>query len=168
MTTPEIPEMLPLVLRPSRKSNIAAFGAAILFGVVGLLFAAAGAWVGGVFCFVLAAIGLFAGVMGVLPKRSELRLDDQGFEVVSPVKDWKAAWIEIERFEEDTVPTGRYGEAPVVRVIYRDGFDTKHEATSLAGKALGTDEPLVMPAYGNLANEQLCELLTRFRERFGS
>ena len=166
--TPGIPDTLPLVLRPSRRGTIAAFGAGVLFGLVGLVVAVSGGVLVAVFCLALAAVGLFAGLMGVLPKRSELRLDDQGFEVVSPVKRWKAAWTEIEKFEEDTVPAGRYGTAPVVRVVYRDGFDTQHEAVSLAGKALGVDEHLVMPAYGNLTNEQLCELLTRFRQRFGS
>ena len=33
---PEIPDALPLVLRPSRRGTVAAFGAAALFGVVGL------------------------------------------------------------------------------------------------------------------------------------
>ena len=70
-----------------------------MFGLVGLVFAVSGGVLVAVFCFVLAAVGLFGGVMGVLPKRTELRLDDQGFAVVSPVKTWKAAWSEIERFE---------------------------------------------------------------------
>jgi hypothetical protein len=164
---PEIPDSLPLVLRPSRRGTIAAFAAGILFGVVGLVVAVSGGVLVAIFCLALAAVGLFGGVMGVMPKRSELRLDDQGLEVVSPVKRWKAAWGEIERFEQDTIPSGRFGSAPVVRVVYRDGFGARHEATSLAGKALGVDEHLVVPGYGNLTNEQLCELLSRFRKRFG-
>ena len=45
------------------------------------------------------------------------------------MKRWKAAWGEIERFEQDTIPSGRFGSAPVVRVVYRDGFGPRHEAT---------------------------------------
>lgn len=164
---PEIPAILPLVLRPSRTGTIAAFGAAVLFGLVGLVFAISGGVVGAVFCFVLAAIGLFGGVMALLPKRTELRLDDQGFVVVSPVKTWKGAWSEVERFEADTVSMGPRSSVPVVRVHYRDGFDTAHEATSLPGRALGVDEHYVMPGYGNLDHGQLTELLTRFLRRYG-
>ena len=53
-----------------------------------------------------------------------------------------------------------------MRVVYRDGFGAAHEATSLHGKALGVDEHYVMPGYGNLDNEQLAELLTRFLQRY--
>ncbi len=167
-TAPETPANLPLVLRPSRRGTIAAFGVAVLFGVVGLLVAVAGGVIAAVFCFALAGIGLFAGVMAVLPKRTELRLDEQGFAVVSPVKTWKAAWSEIERFQPDMVPMGpRNNSVAVVRVVYREGFGAAHEATSLPGKALGVDEHYVMPGYGNLDNEQLAALLTTFRERYG-
>ena len=58
----------------------------------------------------------------------------------------------MERFEADTVSMGPRSRVPVVRVHYRDGFDTAHEATSLPGKALGVDEHYVMPGYGNLDN----------------
>ena len=165
---PEIPANLPLVLRPSRSGTIAAFGAAALFGLVGLVVAVSGGAVVAVFCFVLAAVGLFGGVMGVMPKRTELRLDDQSFTVVSPVKTWRAAWTEVERFEADIVNTGPRSRIPVVRVVYRDGFGAAHEASSLPGKVLGTDEHYVPPGYGNLDNEQLAELLERFRGRFGA
>jgi hypothetical protein len=104
----------------------------------------------------------------VLPKRSELRLDDQGLEVVSPVKRWNARWGEIERFEVETVPLGRNSRGPVIRVVYREGFDTGHTSKTLLGKSLGIDEHYVVPAYGNLDAEELCGLLSRFRKRFGS
>ena len=68
--------------------------------------------------------------------------------VVSPVKTWKAAWGEVERFEADTVDMGPRSRIPVVRVIYRDGFGAAHEAASLAGKVLGIDEHYVPPGYG--------------------
>lgn len=162
-----VPETLPLVLRPSRKSTIAAFGAGTLFAVVGLALAAAGNWLVAVIILVFAAVGLWAGVMGVLPKRSELRLDDQGLTVVSPVKTWKAVWADVERFEPDTIAVGRRSRAKVVRVVYRDGFDAAHTAQSLPGRALGVDEHYVMPAYGNLDDQRLNALLTAFLERFG-
>jgi hypothetical protein len=165
---PSIPDTLPLVLRPSRAGTLAALGAGTLFSVVGLALAASGNWIVAVIVLAFAAVGLWAGVMGVLPHRSELRLDEQGLGVVSPVKTWKAGWEEIERFEPDTIAVGRRSRVEVVRVVYRDGFDTAHSARSLPGRALGVDEHYVMPAYGNLDDEQLCALLTAFRERFGS
>ena len=165
---PTIPDTLPLVLRPSRAGTFAAFGAGALFAVVGLALAASGKWIGALIILAFAAVGLWAGVMGVLPHRSELRLDDQGLSVVSPVKTWKAGWEEIDRFEPDTIEVGRRSRVKVVRVVYRDGFDTAHTAHSLPGRALGVDEHYVMPAYGNLDDEKLCALLTAFRERFGS
>jgi hypothetical protein len=167
-SVPDIPADLPLVLRPSRKGTVAAFGAGALFGVVGLVFAVSGGVIGAVFCFVLAAIGLFGGVMGVLPRHTELRLDDQGFTVVSPVKSWQAAWTEVELFEADLLSMGPRSQVPVVRVRYRDGLGGAHEATSLPGKVLGVDEHLVTPGYGNLDNQQLAELLMRFLHRYGS
>ena len=62
---------------------------------------------------------------------------------------------------------GPRSRVAVVRVVYRDGFGTAHEATSLPGKVLGVDEHYVMPGYGNLDNDQLTELLTRFLRRYG-
>ena len=38
---------------------------------------------------------------------------------------------------------GPRSRIPVVRVVYRDGFGAAHEATSLPGKVLGTDEHYV-------------------------
>jgi hypothetical protein len=166
-TVPAIPEQVPLVLRPSRRGTIAAFAAAALFGLVGSVIALAGGVIVAVFCFVLAAVGLFGGVMALLPKRTELRLDEQGFTVVSPVKTWKAGWSEVERFEPETVDIGPRSRVEVVRVDYRDGFDAAHTETSLAGKVLGVDEHYVMPGYGNLDNVQLAELLSQFAARFG-
>ena len=164
---PAIPGQLPLVLRPSRRGTVAAFAAAALFGLVGLVVAVAGGVLIAVFCFALAAVGLFGGVMAVVPKRAELRLDEQGFTVVSPVKTWKAGWSEVERFEPETVEMGPRSRVEVVRVEYRDGFDAAHAATSLAGKVLGVDEHYVMPGYGNLDNVQLAALLSQFAGRFG-
>ena len=107
--------------------------------------------------------------MALLPNRTELRLDDQGFAVVSPVKTWKAGWTEVERFEPVIVNMGpREPGVAVVRVVYREGFGAAHEATSLPGKVLGVDEHFVEPGYGNLDNEQLAALLTTFRERYGA
>jgi hypothetical protein len=166
-TVHEIPTALPLVLRPSRAGTLAAFAVGAFFLLVGLFFALAGNVLVALFCLALAAVGLFGGVMGVLPRRSELRLDDQGLEVVSPAKTWKAAWGEIERFDVETVPMGRNGSTPVVRVVYRGGFDTAHEPKSPLGKALGIDERFVVPGYGNLDAEQLRGLLSQFRERYG-
>ena len=167
-TVQEIPATLPLVLRPSRAGTIAAFGVGIAFALVGLLFTAAGNVLVALFVFALAAVALFGGIMGVLPRRSELRLDDQGLEVVSPPKTWKAGWGEIERFEVESIPTGRNSSSPVVRVVYRGGFDAAHEPKTTLGKALGVDERYVVPGYGNLDAAQLCGLLSRFRERFGA
>jgi hypothetical protein len=165
---PELPDSLPLVLRPSRAGTVAAFAAGVAFALFGLVFAAAGNVLVALFACVLAAVGLGAGVIGVLPRRSELRLDDQGLEVVSPVKTWKAGWGEIERFEVETVPLGEHSRGPVVRVHYRDGFDPAHKAKTTLGKALGVDEHYVVPGYGNLDAERLCGLLSRFRERYGA
>ena len=159
---PAIPDRLPLVLRPSRRGTIAAFGAAVLFGVVGLAVAVSGGVIAAVFCFVLAAIGLFGGVMAVLPERAELRLDEQGFTVVSPVKTWQVGWHEVQGFKAETVKVGPDSSVNIVRVVYREEFDAAHEATSLPGKALGVDEHYVTPGYGDLDNEQLAELLTTF------
>src|SRR4029079_11279795 len=89
VSEPQIPDALPLVLRPSRAGTIAAFVAGILFLLFAIFPLAVGNVLVSLFCFALAAVGLFAGVMVVLPKRSELRLDDQGLQVVSPVKSWK-------------------------------------------------------------------------------
>ena len=106
--------------------------------------------------------------MNIYSDDAELRLDDQGLTVVSPVKTWKAAWSEIERFQPETIKMGpRGGNVAVVRVLYRDGFGAAHEATSVPGKVLGIDENFVMPGYGNLENTQLAALLTAFRTRFG-
>jgi hypothetical protein len=167
LSGPAIPESLPLVLRPSRAGTFAAAGAGVLFLLVGLFFAAAGNMLVAIFALALAAVGLFAAVVGVLPRRSELRLDEQGLEVVSPVKRWKAGWDEIERFEVARVPMGRSTRGPVIRVVYGEAFDAGHTSKSALGKALGVDEHFVVPAYGNLNAEQLSGLLSRFRERYG-
>jgi len=168
LSEPEIPESLPLVLRPSRAGTIAAVCAGVLFLLFGALFAAAGNVLVALFAFALAAVALFAAVAGVLPRRSELRLDETGIEVVSPVKRWKAGWKEIERFRVESVPVGESSRGPVIRVVYRDGPDAAHTAKSLPGRVLGVDEHYVWPAYGNLGAEQLCGLLSRFRERYGT
>jgi hypothetical protein len=168
LTEPHIPESLPLVLRPSRAGTIAAVSAGVLFLLVGLFFAVAGNVLVALFAFVLAAVGLFAGIVGVLPRRSELRLDDQGLEVVSPVKRWKAAWREIDRFEVETIRMGRTSRGPVIRVVYREGLDGAHTAKTVAGRVLGVDEHFVVPGYGNLHAEELCSLLSRFRERYAT
>lgn len=164
---PEPSVDLPLVLRASRKGTIAAFGAGVLFALVGLVVVVSGGVIVAVFCFALAAVGLVGGVMGLLPRRTALELDGQGLTVVSPVKTWKASWHEIERFEAQTIDMGPRSRVSVVRVFYRDGFGIAHQATSLPGKVLGVDENYVVPGYGNLDNTQLAELLTRFRGRYG-
>jgi hypothetical protein len=168
VTETQIPVSLPLVLPPSRAGTIAAVAAGILFLLVSLLFAAVGSWFVSLFGLFLAFVGFVAAGAGVLPRQSDLRLDEQGLEVVSIVKRWKAGWSEIERFEVETVPMGRRSRGPVIRVVYRDGFDAAHTSKSLLGRALGIDEHYVVPAYGNLDAEELCGLLSRFRERFGA
>ena len=112
-----------------------------------------------VFCFVLAAIGLFGGVMAVMPKRTELRLDDQTFTVVSPVKTWKAGWGEVERFEADSVEWGRAVASPSCGSSIATASARRTRRHRSPGKVLGIDEHCVPPGYGNLDNEQLAELL---------
>ena len=62
---------------------------------------------------------------------------------------------------------GPRSRVPVVRVHLSGRLRHGARGDVAPGKVLGVDEHYVMPGYGNLDNDQLTELLTRFLRRYG-
>ena len=165
METP-LDEDAPLVLRGSRKGTVAALGAGLLFALCAALLGSAGNVLAAIVVGLFALVGLGAGVAGLSPRLASLRLDDQGYTVTSPVKSWRIRWSEIDRLELAELRTGPRGApAPVVKVVFRDGFERAHLPQTLLAK-LRPDEHYVYPAYGNLDVDRLLTLLGRWHARY--
>ena len=156
----------PLVLRGSRAGTVAALGVGLLFTLFVLVLLSAGdvlpAFVVGMF----ALVGLGAGIAGLIPRAANLRLDDQGYAVTSPLRSWRIGWNEIDRLERTELPAGRRGTTPVVEVVFRDGFERQHLPQTRLSKLL-PDEYYVYPAYGNLDIERLLALLDQWHTHYG-
>ena len=149
------------LLKPDRKGTYAAFGVAVVFGGIGwgMLHGGNGA---GIVVLVLAAIGLVAGIGGVVPGQG-LWLDADGFRLRTFGKRWGAQWLEIEGFAPTRVRVGRRADVDVVEIRYQAGIGDRHVPTHLLGRLLGIDERYLIAAYGGLANTQLAELLEQYR-----
>ena len=156
----------PLVLRPSRKGTVAALGTGLLFTLFALVLLSAGDEIPAFVVGLFAIVGIGAGTAGLKPRAAYLRLDDQGYAVKSPLKSWWICWSEIDHFERAELPAGRRGTTPVVKIVFRDGFERQHLPQTLLGKLL-PDEHYVYPAYDNLDIERLLALLEQWRARYG-
>ena len=75
--------------------------------------------------------------------------------------------VEIEGFAPKTLRTGRRPNFAVVEVSYRSGIDDSHLPEHRYEGIIGVDERYIVAGYGHLSNEQLAELLERYRERYG-
>lgn len=85
-----------------------------------------------------------------------------------PLNPGGAAWLEVERFRVDQVLVGRTpSRMDVVRVDYRDGFESQHAARHRLGKTLGIDELYLMPGYDGRSAADLVALLEEWRQRYG-
>ena len=154
-------------LQPNRLGSYLSLALGVLFGLAGALLLAGGNRTGLV-AAALAALGLVAGIGGLIPGRAYLRLDDQGFYVKSISKSWGAKWVEVDGFAPDTVRIGRNSNVPVVSVSYRTGIGDAHlPRHRLERGTIGIDERYIVPAYAKLDNEQLAAMLERYRNRYG-
>ena len=131
----------PLVLRPSRKGTVTAFGIGLLFTIVTAVLLAAGDVIAAFVIGLLAIVGIGAGIAGLTPRAAHLRLDDQGYEVRSPIKSWQVGWGEIDHLERAEVRAGRRGTTPVVTIVFREGFERQHLPQTRLGKLLPERSP---------------------------
>jgi hypothetical protein len=161
-----------VTLRPDRRGTWAALGAGVVFGLVGVVMVATGSLVG-VVPLLIGLVGLYAGIGGLLPGAAYLRLDDQGFRLKSLGKSWGARWVEIESFEPTKLIVqrraryGKPGTVDVVEIHYRPGVGDAHLPQHAYQREYGIDERYVTAAYGGLSNEELAELLERYRAANG-
>jgi hypothetical protein len=157
----------PTTLRPNRLGSYLSLALGLLFGLVAALLLSGGNRTG-LIAAVLAAIGLVAGIAGLIPGRAYLRLDDQGFYVKSISKSWGAKWVEVDGFTPKRVRLGRNSNVPVVVVSYLTGIGDAHlPRNRLERETIGIDERYLVPAYANLDNERLAAMLERYRDRYG-
>jgi hypothetical protein len=162
----------PVTLRPNRRGTWAALGIGVVFGAIGVAMVATGNLVG-IVLLVLAGVGLYAGIGGLVPGLAYLRLDDQGFRLKSLGKSWGARWVEIEGFEPTKIGVqraarwGKPGAVDAVEIHYRPGVGDAHLPKNALGREYGIDERYVTAAYGGLSSSKLAELLERYRAANG-
>jgi hypothetical protein len=154
--------MPPVRLKPNRTGTYLSLGFGVVCVILGLALLAAGTLVG-IFPLVLAAIGIYGGIGGLVPGVG-LFLDGQGFRLKSFGKSWSAQWLEIAGFTPTKVRVGRRsGDVEVVEIHYQPGVGDRHLPGSKLGETLGVDERYLIAAYGGLSNEALAALLERYR-----
>jgi hypothetical protein len=150
------------LLKPDRKGTYASLGIGVVFGAIGAAMVAGGNDVGAV-VLLLAAVGLYGGIGGLVPGQG-LLLDQQGFRLKSFGKSWGAQWLETESFEPKRVRVGRKsGDVAVVEIHYQQGLGDAHRPQHLLGRIVGIDERYLIAAYGGLSNAELAELLAQYR-----
>jgi hypothetical protein len=154
--------MPPVRLKPNRTGTYLALGFAVLCLILGIALLASGSLVG-IFPLVLAAVGIYGGIGGLVPGVG-LFLDEQGFRLKSFGKSWSAQWLEIAGFTPTKVRVGRRsGDVEVVEIHYQPGVGDRHLPGSKLGETLGVDERYLIAAYGRLSNMELAALLERYR-----
>jgi hypothetical protein len=154
--------MPPRRLKPNRTGTYLSLAFGAVCAVLGVAILAAGSLVG-IFPLILAAIGVYGGVGGLVPGVG-LLLDGQGFRLKSFGKSWGAQWLEIDGFTPTKVRVGRRsGDVDVVEIHYAPGVGDRHLPHSKLGETLGVDERYLIAAYGGLSNVDLAALLERYR-----
>jgi hypothetical protein len=153
--------MDPVLLKPNRKGTYLSFAAGVVFGAIGVAMVAGGN-LAGIVLLVLAGVGLYGGVGGLV-RGQGLRLDGQGFSLRSFGKSWSAEWLEIEGFAPKRVRIGRREDVDVVEIRYQQGVGDRHRPHHRLGETIGVDERYLVACYGGLSNAALADLLERYR-----
>jgi hypothetical protein len=153
--------MPPVRLKPNRTGTYLSLGFGVFCLLLGVGLLAADSLVG-IFPLVLAAIGIYGGIGGLVPGVG-LFLDGQGFRLRSFGKSWSAQWLEIAGFTPTRVRIGRRADVDVVEIHYQPGIGDRHLPGSRLGETLGVDERYLIAAYGGLSNVDLAALLERYR-----
>jgi len=153
--------MEPVLLKPNRKGTYLSLGFGLACTAIGAALLAGGQWAG-IVVLLLAAVGLYGGVGGLVPGLG-LRLDRNGFYLKSFGKSWGADWLEVDGFVPKRVRVGRREDVDVVEIGYQAGTGDRHLPRHRLGRTLGVDERYLIAAYGGLSNTQLAEVLERYR-----
>jgi hypothetical protein len=150
------PDQAPVVLRPKKRTELAALALSLVFVVAGALLGADGSllgWLGVVF-FGLCAI-VFA--VTLLPGAAYLRLEHSGFVVCSLFRaDRLRHWDEVQGFRAYDLPGG-------VRHVGFDFAPGAQPTGSELAKRLARVEGALPNTYGMRA-EDLAGLMNRWRE----
>ena len=161
-----------VTLQPDRRGTWAALVVGIVFALIGAVMLAGGNLVG-IVPVLIALVGLYAGIGGLLPGLAHLRLDDQGFRLKSLGKNWGGRWVEIESFAPTKIVVqragrfGRPGTVDAVEIHYRPGIGDAHLPQHVYQREYGVDERYLTAAYGGLSSRELAELLERYRAAAG-
>jgi hypothetical protein len=150
-----------VLLKPDRKGTYLSLAFGFVAAAIGVGMVAAGHNTG-IVLLVIGAVGLYAGVGGLVPGQG-LRLDAQGFYLKSFGKSFGAQWLETEGFEPKRIRVGRRGDVDVVEIRYQQGLGDARVPRHRLGRLLGVDERYLIAAYGGLTNTQLAELLEQYR-----
>ena len=156
--------MEPVRLAPNRKGTYLSLGFGLVCAVIGAGMVATGRYAG-IAVLVLAAVGLYGGIGGFVPGLG-LRIDQQGFRLRSLGKSWGALWLEIDGFTPRRVRIGRREDVDVVEIHYQQGVGDAHLPQHRLGETIGVDERYLIAAYGGLSNNELAQLLERYRAAY--
>ena len=139
---------------------------ALLLLLGSFCFVALGVWVSsekpllGWTCVAFFGLGVPASLLMLLPGGTYLRLDAEGFELVSPFRKHRTKWTEVAGFEIRTIRDTR-----VIAIVYTPGYQGQKFGRALASSLAGMEGAI--PNTYNAPLNEIAASLNSWKSRFG-
>jgi hypothetical protein len=139
---------------------------ALLVLFISICFVALGVWmtserpVLGWLTVAFFGLGIPVSLLTLLPNCMYLRLDEEGFEMGSPIRKHKFKWTDVADFH-----IGSISGAKMIAITFYPEYKGQRLARSVAATVSGMEAAI--PNQYNATLEQILEALTTWRERYG-
>lgn len=148
-----------IVFRPSKGKAVLLLFGSIIFVAIGYWMTAEEPLIGWL-CAGFFALGIPASIAMMTSKSMYLRLDRDGFEMVSPVTRIRVKWTDVDGFA-----MGEIEGAKMIQIVYAPSYSQQKLGRAVAAGLSGMEG-----AIANTYNAPLAEILktlNEWRARFG-
>jgi hypothetical protein len=141
-------------------------GKAVLILVISSIFVAGGYWMTaeeplmGWLCVGFFALGIPASIMMMTSKSMYLRLDREGFDMVSPLKRVRVKWTDVDGFA-----MGDIEGAKMIQIVYAPHYSQQKLGRMVAAGLSGMEGAI--PNSYNASLAEILKTLNEWRARFG-
>lgn len=105
-------------------------------------------------------LGIVVSPLMLLPNSTYLRLDEEGFEMGSFIRNQKFKWTDVADFR-----LGSIHGTKIIAIIFRPEYKQLQRGRAVAAALSGMEAAI--PNHYNATLEQVLEALTTWKERFG-
>ena len=153
-----------IVLTGNKKQAVLLLLGSAAFVAIGIALVATGNKMGWL-CIIFFSLGILTSIFMLTPNATRLQIDKNGIEMKTFFKPVKIEWSDVNGFYVDHIRTG-YSKTKVIGIEYSESYKKLRAGRQISSALTGMEGAL--PNHFNRPAEEICEILNKSKQKWGS